>query len=219
MIQYQNATHVYQQTRWRIDDDQSSSEGDVTLDGSEEPVRVGVLIRKTKIYIECLGDIGASLSCPAPDDLGDEETNSLGLEQRSAADYHTDRLRAKFPSAEIDLLECLGRSSWDRYQRMQHERELNTQRQDITIPGSKSRAVYSEFQDSGLGTSIPAGASSYAATVVSLMSSVAGGKRVEIPPLSAEAKLGEPFECIACGKLIRLTNDRHWRSVVLTFDP
>lgn len=214
---YNRAIKIYQQTQWLLDDDPSSSESDVAHSFSGdtvEPVLTGVLIRKVRIYTECLVEIGDSLGCPATDDLNAEEPTGLGLEQRSAEDYHTERLRAKFPLADYVFLQAFGGTCWDRYQRMQRERELNVRHQLMTLSNTKSHAVYSEFRDSGLGTSNLAATSPYAATILSFLSSVAGGKHIKIPSLSAEAKAGSEFECIACSRFIQATNERDWRYVM-----
>lgn len=214
--QYDDALRIYQQTKWQVLDNQSSSDSEAAyndLKAQFEPVTMVLLVRKTRIYTECLTDLGSSLQSPAPDDLEEGIAIGLVLEQRSAEDYHTELLKAKFPLARLDILQRLGRTSWDRYQRMQQERDKNAQRQTIIASDSKSHAGCSEFQDSGLGTSVPASASSYAATVVSVMSSIAGGKIAQIPQLPAGARAGAQFECTACGRLIRVTDDREWRSV------
>jgi hypothetical protein len=132
----------------------------------------------------------------------------------AAHHYHADLVLAKFPKAHSDLVECLGKISWDRYQRMQQEREDNANANAVMhAPASavKSLAAISDFQDSGLGTSVPSAPTRYAETVISFMTSIAGGKRVQIPSLSAEAKAGAQFECHACGRHIRATNNRDWR--------
>jgi hypothetical protein len=110
------------------------------------------------------------------------------------------------------LLQCLGRTSWDRYLRMQRERDSNAH--IISIQDGKSCFSKSEFQDSGIGTSLPHGVSTYAETIISFATSISGGKRVDIPPLPPGAKKGMPFECNACGNSIKATNNRDWRLVL-----
>jgi hypothetical protein len=97
---------------------------------------------------------------------------------------------------------------------MQQEREENAKANatmKAPVSAAKSLAAISEFQDSGLGTSLPSAPTRYAETVISFMTSIAGGKRVQIPSLPAEAKTGARFECHACGRHIRATNNRDWR--------
>lgn len=205
-----------------LSDTESESEND-NPDTQIEPIGIRTVIRKMKTYTECLLDIGYSLDHPALDDSEDDETANLAIKQRSihdyytnqrsAEDYHTERLRAKFPLARIELLQCLGRTSWNRYQRLQKERELRVQGDQVAISDEKSHTIHSKFVDSGLGTSLPAATSSYAASIVSLMSSITGGKQAKLPKLPVEAKNGAPFDCIACGGRVCYDNNRDWRSV------
>jgi len=177
------------------------------------------------MHIDCLVDLSDALEHPAEDpQQHKDEPSVLRVKQRAAHDYHADLILAKFPKAHIELAECLGKISWDRYQRMQQEREINAkavvassvQEQELQGCGNKSHVADSEFQDSGLGTSLPsAPPTRYAETMISYMTSVAEGKRVQIPSLSAEARSGQKFECNACGKLIRAQNNREWRYVDL----
>lgn len=211
--QYRATLRVYQQSQWQISDEQTSSDSESENGGSSirlEPINIELAIRKIRTYTECLRDIGQSLENPALEESEDDEELSLfATNQRSAEDYHTECLKAMFPLAEIDLLQCLGRMSCDRYMRMKKERDLNARRQHYM------RDSKSEFVDSGLGTSLPA---SYPASMLSRVSNMAGNKPVNIPPLSAEAKDGTPFDCVACGKLVRYTDNHNWRSVNSHFD-
>lgn len=171
-----------------------------------------------KMHVQCLSDLSSTLEFPAVDPEPTDEPSVLRIEQRAAHDYHVDLITAKFPKAQISLAECLGKMSWDRYQRMQQEREINARyvagsapEEEAVASAQKSRLADSEFKDSGLGTSLLAPPTHYAETVISFMTSIAGGKRVQIPPLPQEAKSGSQFECNACGRHIRATNNREWR--------
>lgn len=187
-------------------ENESSSSSD---DGASD--KMHELIQRIKTYTNSLTDLSIALDCPALEPEHEDGPSLVTLEQRSAHDYHTDLIRAKFPEAEYCLLQCLGQTSWNRYQRMQQERDLNAHTQPTLLSCNKSQTVQSEFKDSGIGTSLPRVASTYAETVVSFMSSISSGKRVKIPPLPAEAKDGVSFECSACSKHIRATNNREWR--------
>lgn len=210
-----DATELYSQTRWLItdtNDDISDSESDSDSSCADDAVdKVHELAQSVKVYTNCLIDLGTALECPALEPEYEDGPSVVMWEQRTAHDYHTDLIKAKFPQAKHCLLQSLGKISWNRYQRLQQERDSNAVAQSALIPGDKSLAAFSEFKDSGLGTSLPRVASSYAETIVSFMTSVSGGKGVNIPPLSTEAKNGQPFECNACGKHIRAINNREWR--------
>ena len=206
------ASELYHQTKWLLTDskeDSDRSDSDSDPDDSSEDEDADILhdmVQSIKTYTTCLVDLGTALICPALEPEIDDRPSRVIAEQRSAHDYHTDLVRAKFPEAELSLLQGLGSISWKRYLRMQRERDTNAHAVHASVSGTKSR---SDFQDSGLGSSIPA--SRYAESTVSFMTSVAGGKRVQIPSLTIEAKKGTPFECNACGMRIRMTNNRDWR--------
>jgi hypothetical protein len=210
------ATKLDDQTRLLLidaNDENSESESD-----SESSCDEGIadnlqeLAQSIKVYTDCLTDLSSALVCPALEPEYDNEPSAVALETHSANDYHTELIRAKFPRAEMILLQCLGRTSWDRYLRMQRERDSNAH--IVSVQDGRSCFSQSEFQDSGIGTSLPHGASTYAETIISFATSISGGKRVDIPPLPPGAKKGLPFECNACGNSIKATNNRDWRLVL-----
>ncbi|KAJ4136362.1 hypothetical protein NW768_003974 [Fusarium equiseti] len=125
-------------------------------------------------------------------------------------DVYKDKIRTRFPKAEISLVSRLSKASYDRYLRCQRERESQTTAVgDVDFPKfTRSDASSSKFRDSGLGTSIPSSAS----VAETAMSYRAEGKAsVRIPPLSKEAKEGKPFECISCGKTLSIRNNSAWK--------
>ena len=176
-------------------------------------------VNRVTTYIECLTDIGIALERPALEPGSREQASLIDLEQRTAHDYHTDLILAKHPQADPDLAQALGRLSWDRYERLQLHRERQAQlAKDVGFQAfeGKSRPAGTEFgtefQDSGIGTSLPATVTSYAKTTVSFMTSMTtGGDRIRIPPLPEEAKNGESFECVACCMKVHVTDNRTWR--------
>ncbi|CAG7565685.1 unnamed protein product [Fusarium equiseti] len=125
-------------------------------------------------------------------------------------DVYKDRIRTRFPKAESSLVSRLSKTSYDRYLRCQRERESQTTAVgDVDFPKfTRSDAASSKFQDSGLGTSIPSSAS-VAETVMSYRAE--GKASVRIPPLSKEAKEGQSFECISCGKTLSIRNNSVWK--------
>lgn len=155
-----------------------------------------------KTYIQCLVDLSSSISCPAMDpEYRDQIPTLLTFEKRNAHDYYADLISTKFPQASSDLVDRLGKANWSRYQRIQAERIANASAEAQDIPQFEAASVLagSKFHDSGLGSSIPA-QTTYAATIVSFISSLTDGNRPQIPPLPEEARKGQPFDCDACGK-------------------
>ncbi|XP_014559745.1 hypothetical protein COCVIDRAFT_43954, partial [Bipolaris victoriae FI3] len=220
--QHTAASEFYSEWKWYLkaaDENSSEDESDSGDDHEEEdslPRRADVMIRRTKTYVNCLMGLGTALECPAPDESHDDEPGVVGVGPRFAHDYHTDLIQTKYPKAEVHLVQVLGKISWSRFLRMQRERDNNTaatpELHGLLAPlATKSTGLSSEFQDSGIGTSLAKPQSSYAESTVSFMTSVPGGERVRIPPLPAEGKNGQPFECIACAKLVRAENNREWR--------
>lgn len=125
-------------------------------------------------------------------------------------DVYKDKIRTRFPKAEGSLVSRLSKASYDRYLRCQRERESQTTAVgDVGLSKfTRSDAASSKFQDSGLGTSIPSSAS-VAETAMSYRAE--GRASVRIPPLSKQAKEGQPFECISCGKTLSIRNNSAWK--------
>jgi hypothetical protein len=222
------ALELYVQTKWLVlndDDSDGDSDGDSESEAQSDDahseskaagqmMRAKSMVGKIETYTNCLMAMGSALDCPAPDDEHVDKTGQLSGEQRCASDYHADLIKAKFPQADVLLVHQLGKASWERYQRMQQERELNTNKGIVPTTSNKSHANLSEFQDSGLGTSLAPPVSYYASTIVSarsLMSSITGARGTNLPSLSSEARSGALFDCSACGKSIRAVTNREWR--------
>jgi hypothetical protein len=212
---YSAATELHDQTSWLLSDrDEELNGSDIDSssssdDGADHTLQD--LVHDTKIYVNCLIDLGTALDCPALEPEHDHEPSLITFEQQSAHDYHTDLIKAKFPDAGLPLLQSLGRTSWRRYQRMQQERDDNALTQNVSTLCDKSQAAQSWFQDSGIDISLPPPVSVYAKSAASFTSSVVGSAPNGIPALPAQAKDGQLFECNACGKLIRAFNNRAWR--------
>ncbi|KAF9698356.1 hypothetical protein EKO04_003901 [Ascochyta lentis] len=202
------------------EDDETDVESDA--DKRVKPsVEIGKMINEINVYVQCLVDLGAALQCPAVAREPDEHATARPLEERTANDYHAGLISNRYPRADTVLVERLGQISWSRFLRMQHERDNNTTernriQQPLVADATKSLLSISEFQDSGLGTSLPTALSSYAESTVSFMTSISGGERVRIPPLPSEGKKGVPFDCTACGRSVRATNNREWRKHLYT---
>ena len=196
----------------------SESDSDNTQDPA--PVfEIEGLVEDIKTYTQCLVDLGPTLSTPATTNEPGATIDIAAQGERNPNEYHAGLLSKKYPRADALLVECLGKTSWARFVRMQHERELNAREHIIleepaVVGAAKSLVSNSVFQDSGLGTSLPVVPSAYAESTVSFMTSITGGERARIPPLPVEAKQGFPFECTACGRSVRATNNREWRYVV-----
>lgn len=186
------------------DEDGSDAEYDPTQPDLED------ILEDLDTYTQCLVDLSPSLACPAMDSTTrGEATINTTIQSREPHQYYADLIGTRFPEAAADIVEQLGRSNWERYKRVSAERTANLQ---APHPGKEAldEVAASHFQDSGLGSSLPAQAN-YASSMTSYLSSSAGGDRPHVPALSDKAKRGIPFTCDACGKLIRVTNKRVWK--------
>lgn len=176
------------------------SEADFPTDSIDE------VLEDLKVGIRCLIDLIPSILWPAEDPEHREKVPKLDFQQeRTAHEYYSDLLSKRFPEADPNLIERLGQANWTRYKRGQAEREANIEKETIDINPSGSVYSPSKFHDSGLGSLAPA-RTTYTQSIVS-----SGGSKSRIPPLSQNAKKGEPFRCDACGRSIRVKSDREWR--------
>jgi len=129
----------HSQTIWLIsgpeESSSDSSDSDSDASGSRHvPTALSHLAEDVKMHIDCLTDLSIALEFPAEDPVEtDDVPSTLRVEQRAAHDYHADLILAKFPKAQIELAETLGKISWDRYQRMQQEREYNAQANTTSV--------------------------------------------------------------------------------------
>lgn len=207
---------LIEESRYAIADDDNDGSASETSDGGSDtdfdPTRLDVkdILEDLDTYTQCLADSSPSLACPAMDyaDPEDVPANTI-FRSRDVQQYYADIIRERFPEAAADIVDQLGRSNWERYKRVSDERAANLQASQLTVEVFDGVAA-SCFQDSGLGSSLPT-QTNYAPSMNSCFSGWADGGRPHIPPLSEEAKRGKPFECDACGKLIRVTNGRDWK--------
>ncbi|KAH7351162.1 hypothetical protein BKA65DRAFT_593972 [Rhexocercosporidium sp. MPI-PUGE-AT-0058] len=122
----------------------------------------------------------------------------------------------KFPLADMHLMHRLGEANWQRHmslRAMGNEEEVEQLPQEL--PKITFVAVF-EFQDSGLGSSLPA-RSTFAATVASHSSfqTTADEKdswSLRVPPTPEQVSNGEPFNCQICGHFLsNIRNRVDWR--------
>lgn len=165
--------------------------------------------------VECLIDLEPLIKCPFIDSrkAKSHQTQTTETPQWTPLKLYSDRIANRFPVAQAELVERLARANWDRFQRIQLEKERNivnrddervAQEADLTTPTETGSA----FQDSGLGTSLRTG-SRYAETVMSYKQD--NGHSIKVPQLPPEAKNGTPFCCLACGRRVRIRGDTMWK--------
>jgi len=191
-------------------DDRSDTSSDGCSDlGADDSITE--VAEDLKTDAQCLMDLDPLFRDPVLDLASHKQKQNREAIDWTPETVFCDKVQRRFPRAEPDLVETLGKANWARFLRCQETRnavetgtltETNPAGEDGTVAAS------SKYHDSGLGTSLPT-ASSYAETVMTY--AAGNGQKVRIPPLSDEAKKGVPFPCLACGRSVRITNNSGWK--------
>jgi hypothetical protein len=173
----------------------------IKLDGEE-------LSRSLHIHVINLKRLSDSLESPAESDSDDEEHADAKLHQEVPAHgYFSALIKARFPKADAELVESLGRSNWSRYKHIQQQRD----EPQIGSEVINAEVAKSDFHDSGIGSTnslFHPEYSTYAATVVS---SRANTSHKRLPPLPKSARQGEPFTCEVCERTVTIRRTKDWR--------
>lgn len=189
-------------------------------------------------YITCLMDLLPSMEKT----LSYTKSPNLDKTPPQVAEFHVSgpakayvlRVYDRFQRADSRLVKRLGEANWQRHialrktQEYEHDglevvqaavKELAPVARDKEAPRSVFIPV-SLFNDSGIGSSVPAARSSYAATTVShssFVSSLAQDDHdgLRVPPTPKEVLSGIPFTCDICGHILsRITNRVDWKYVI-----
>ncbi|KAF5493543.1 hypothetical protein CGCF413_v010096 [Colletotrichum fructicola] len=150
---------IYQISESEGSDSESSSES-VSDDWDQ-------IVSDMRTDVECLIDLEPLIKCPFIDSrkASSHQTQTTETPQWTPLKLYSDRIANRFPVAQAELVERLARANWDRFQRIQLEKERNivnrddervAQEADLTTPTETGSA----FQDSGLGTSLRTGSRS-----------------------------------------------------------
>jgi hypothetical protein len=190
-------------------------------------------------YTDCLMDLGPALEHPAMDikfenDVFKPET--FQVSSTMAANYCR-KIRDRFPSLDIKVVEKLGEANQKRSQRLQEsflDSEVGSTKtiedpEDVSEPlfsrsGGKctTETIKSTFvSDSIFSTDRNVGVSKEEhdevasqttfATFSTAFSSLGQGIP-RVPSLPQSARSGVPFKCLACGKLLKnIRNRRAWK--------
>ncbi|KAK2018380.1 hypothetical protein LZ32DRAFT_371014 [Colletotrichum eremochloae] len=165
--------------------------------------------------VECLIDLEPLIQAPFVDHRKSKaiEKKPEKLETWTPRQLYTSRISHRFPNARLELVNRLAQANWDRFQRIQSDKERNIAERGNATREEKTESRTptendSNFHDSGLGTS-QGTRSAYAETTMSYRQNTAHS--IRIPPLPMEAKKGRPFECLACGRQIRIMNNSAWK--------
>ena len=190
-------------------DDESEEDED-----DEDNDCVAETLEDLKTYTQCLVDLGPSLEWPARDAVSDERNTLVtALEDRPAHQYFSDIISTKFPLADSELVDRLGKANFERYIRLIRSATEEAQPSEVVEEGgARSIKTTSAFQDSGLGSSVPTEATS-ALSMFSVEASKVGGRHARLPPMPEAATRGLPFTCNACRRTISVSNTHDWMYV------
>ncbi|KAI1744471.1 hypothetical protein F4680DRAFT_225899 [Xylaria scruposa] len=194
----------------RSDDDDSDTSSVFEIDSVSE------------IAEDLTSDVGNLMDLDALYDAAKENANfyeeepvartmaDLASTPGSAARVYTEMIQMRFPEANYELLDYLGRANYYRFIRGSQKRENNDRQAEDNPETREHDAITvdeSKFHDSGIGTSCYTG--SYAETVMSFHHE--NGSVIRIPPLPEEGKKGLPFPCIACGNKVIVRSNKAWK--------
>ncbi|RKU47534.1 hypothetical protein DL546_005618 [Coniochaeta pulveracea] len=124
-----------------------------------------------------------------------------------------DSIANMFPEAQEATVHRVGKAMWDSFLRCMRLRHSNEKSDTVDIV-EVARTVFTlsstpwteQTKDSGLGSSIATGAENLA------FYAQLDDDTIDIPPLPEQAQKGEPFDCIACGRQVRIRNASAWRA-------
>ena len=168
----------------------------------------------------CLMELGPSLlqNLQHAGKTRDHQSNltSIPFSVSGPAQSYVSSIREKFKGADYKLVERLGEANWQRHRNIRQNIENTEQSpEEITkVAGERGIACsifrpYSEFHDSGIGTSVPA-QSEYAPSHTSFQSSNPEGeqKSLRVPREPPEVAAGKPFQCCLCKCIISNVKNR-----------
>lgn len=136
----------------------------------------------------------------------------------AAASPYVAHIRDKFQSAPLDLANRLGEANWQRHQSIRASVANSTQKVEDTLASTQdAKTVFqpaSAFQDSALGSSIPAeiDKDESVASHSSFLSSIGsdGETRRRVPSIPI-ATWGQLFPCPFCHTLVDIVTRVAWK--------
>ena len=186
------------------------SDGDSDSDGDDfatNQARNGVeeVARALHDDTQGLMDLDALIQAAVPDP---EARVAADVAPRDWAPHlvFCDRIAQRFPKAGEGLVTRLAKVNLSRLLMVKSKRDANLPAHREPTPDAGTEA----FQDSAIGTSLVT-PSAYAETLMSYACGEGQLFSIRIPPLPEGAKAGKQFECVACGRLLRITRNKAWK--------
>lgn len=166
----------------------------------------------------CLIELGPSLAMNLKhaEDALDSHANlkDVPFSISGPAMVYVRLIRDKFKQAHNKLVERLGEANWQRHttirERLENPELFLEEKSGIA---SSVFRPYSDFHDSGIGTSVPA-QTEYAQSHTSFQSSNTEGEQLSlrVPKEPPEVSEGKAFECFLCRRIIsNIKNRVDWK--------
>jgi hypothetical protein len=99
----------------------------------DEPVEACKVLQSK---VDCLIALNASIECPTESESDNDEETRTGtvLQDLPAHQYFADLIAARFPTAQLELVEKLGLTNWSRYNQVQQQRDsLQTEVESVSM--------------------------------------------------------------------------------------
>jgi hypothetical protein len=208
-------------------DSEGVSDGDNTdLEGHEDRERLSMSISSLATCTTCLMDLLPSMedtlnfASQAKDK--DESSHPLDFHVSGPARSYILNIFDRFSKANPQLVERLGEANWQRHIALRNGLAKEAEIVHVVIEEAPKSVFVpvSLFQDSGLGTSLPAH-TSYAATSASHTSFVSSqadeeSRGLRVPPTPKAVSKGIPFSCEICGQTLgQIKNRIDWKYYII----
>lgn len=170
--------------------------------------------------VRCLTELGPSLAqnVQQAENVRDQHLCLTGVpfSVSGPAKIYISAVREKFQKAPYRLVVRLGEANWQRHMDIREKWESTKKFTSKAGIACSVFRPYSDFHDSGIGTSVPA-QTDYAPSHTSFQSSNVEGNRVtlRVPKEPAEVSAGKKFECFLCRRMISNVRNRvDWKYVL-----
>ncbi|KAH7082204.1 hypothetical protein FB567DRAFT_562041 [Paraphoma chrysanthemicola] len=175
------------------------------------------LCQTLRTKVDTIIMLAPSLVSPVEECFDDEEPRAIpDIGEHLPEQAYANSISQKFPLAASAIVAQLGKLNWDRYNHMLYLQRETIEQELQTTAMEKARTI---FHDSGLGVSLQAKSEvglgiAESVCAPSMVSNRAEASHKRVPPLSAEARSGEPFTCAICNKQVRFQQTKAWKKHV-----
>lgn len=188
-----------------IDDSESDTSTDFDDDSYAE------ISEDLKTDTTCLVELNAILISAARKPHEQVLVNNATTLERKPHQPYSQHISSRIHKVAGPLLSRLAEANLTRWLQCLERREESGDNNKGKVKAAPQAATFlvSKLHDSGIGSSVP-NQSTYTETIMSY-DAHGNAHPVRVPPLSAEAKKGIPFSCLACAKLVVFTRVSIWK--------